>query len=257
MADYPDDSLTAIVRSTLKDRGMVREGDRVVAAVSGGADSVCLLDVLARLSMELGLDVAVAHFDHGLRKDQDQSETLFVKDLAEGLELPFYTEKASPPLQGRAGSLEERARDARYAFLERVRQAHRARRVAVGHNMDDQAETVLMRLLRGSGPSGLSGIPLVREPGIIRPLISVRRRDIEAYLKARGLPWRVDPTNLKTRHLRNRIRLELLPLLLDFQPRLVERLGGLADLIRDGDARWRPWFPSPLLCGSTLRCSGA
>ncbi len=230
------DSLLETVRYTVKDHRMIKEGDRVVAAVSGGADSVCLLDVLSRLAPELGLSLAVAHFDHGLRGAQDESETGFVRDLAEGRGLPFYTEKASPPLQDQGGSLEERAREARYAFLEMVRQEHCAASVAVGHTLDDQAETVLMRLLRGTGPSGLSGIPPVREPGIIRPLIKVRRRDIESYLEANGLSWRLDPTNLKTYHLRNRVRLELLPLLLDFQPKLVEHLGELADLIRDEDA---------------------
>lgn len=230
------DSVMKIVRSTLKDLEMVRQGDRVVAAVSGGADSVCLLEVLARVSRELDLKLAVAHFDHGLREGQDESETTFVRGLAEGMGLPVFTEKANPPLQDRAGALEERARDARYGFLERVRRAHNARRVALGHTLDDQAETVIMRLLRGAGGSGLSGIPPVREPGIIRPLIRVRRREVEDYLRAVGLSWCVDPTNLETRHLRNRIRRELIPVLLEYQPRLVEHLGELAGLIRDDDS---------------------
>ncbi len=229
-----EESVTGTVRSTLEDHAMVREGDRVVAAVSGGADSVCLLDVLARISHEMGFALVVAHFDHGLRPGEDESETLFVGGLARELGLPFETEKAHG-LRGMAGSLEERARDARYAFLERVRAKHGAEHIALGHTLDDQAETVLMRLLRGSGPSGLAGIPPVRAPGIIRPLIRIRRAEIEAYLRGRGLSWRIDPSNLRNCHLRNRIRLELLPELLKYQPRLVEHLGETADLIREED----------------------
>ncbi len=228
-----DDPLLKTVRSTLADNGMVRRGDRVVAAVSGGADSVCMLDILFRLAPDLGLSLVVAHFDHGLRKGQDASETRFVRRLARERELPFETNDTPSGLGRDDASLEERAREARYAFLERIRRRHAAERVAVAHTLDDQAETVLMRLLQGAGPAGLSGIPPLREPGIIRPLIHLRRHDIEAYLEANGLSWRIDPTNLETRHLRNRIRMQLLPMLLDYQPRLVEHLGDLADLIRD------------------------
>jgi tRNA(Ile)-lysidine synthase len=228
--------VTRTVRATLSEHGMIRRGDRVVVAVSGGADSVCLLDVLARLSPGMDLTLVAAHFDHGLRGEEDASETRFVARLASERGAVFETEKAPVSLHDRGGSLEERAREARYAFLDRVRQGHGARRVAVGHTLDDQAETVLMRLLRGAGLSGLSAIPPVREPGIVRPLIRVRRREVEGYLEARGIPWRTDPTNLLAGPLRNRIRLELLPRLLEHQPRLVERLGEMADLAREEDA---------------------
>jgi tRNA(Ile)-lysidine synthase len=230
-----EDFVLRTVRSTLSDHGMIRRGDPVVVAVSGGADSVCLLDVLARLAPAMDLALVVAHFDHGLRGEEDDSETRFVLGLAEERGAAFDTEKAASTLDGEGGR-EARAREARYAFLERVRQRHGARRVATAHTLDDQAETVLMRLLRGTGPSGLSAIPPVREPGIVRPLIRVRRREVEAYLEARGLPWRTDPTNLQAGPLRNRIRLELLPRLVAHQPRLVEHLGELADLAREEDA---------------------
>jgi len=230
----PTETLIRIVRDTVSRYGMVDRGDRVVVAVSGGADSICLLHVLCRLAPEHGLRLVVAHFDHGLRADEDHADTLFVEEQARSRGLPFEVERA-PALGDRTGSLEERAREARYAFLERVRQAHRAERLALGHTLDDQAETVLMRLLRGAGPTGLAAIPPVREPGIIRPLIRVRRREIEACLESEGLSWRLDPTNQETRYLRNRIRLELLPHLLRLQPRLVEHLGDLADLVREED----------------------
>ena len=231
-----DDPVLRTVRSTLADHKMVRRGDRVVVAVSGGADSVCLLDALHRLSAGLGVQLVVAHFDHGLRGDEDASETRFVARLARERGVPFETDRAGPSLRDPGGSPEERAREARYAFLERVRRGHGAERVATAHTLDDQAETVIMRLLRGSGLSGLSAIPPVREPGVVRPLIRIRRREVEGYLERQGLPWRTDPTNLQAGPLRNRIRLELLPELLAYQPRLVEHLGELADLAREENA---------------------
>lgn len=222
------------MQDTLTRYRMVQPGDRVVAAVSGGPDSVGLLDVLHRLAPDLGLDLVVAHLDHGLRGAQDATETRFVRELAQSRGLAFETGRA-PDLRQEQGALEERAREARYAFLERVRQKHRAQCIAVGHTLDDQAETVLMRLLRGSGPSGLAGMPPIREPGVIRPLIRVRHSQIQAYLGERGLSWCTDPSNLEPGCLRNRIRLELIPHLLGYQPRLVEHLADLADLLQEED----------------------
>jgi tRNA(Ile)-lysidine synthase len=213
---------------------MLSTGDRVVVAVSGGADSVCLLDVLHQVAPELGLDLVVAHYNHGLRPAEDGPETAFVQGLARDMGLPCVPGLAKGLLEGK-GSLEERARQARYAFLEEVRQRHGAQRVALGHTLDDQAETVLMRLLRGSGPTGLAGIPPKREPGIIRPLIDVRRKGVEAYLRSRGLTWRTDSSNMDSGFLRNRVRLELLPELLHYQPHLVEQLGDLAATLREED----------------------
>jgi tRNA(Ile)-lysidine synthase len=183
----------------------------------------------------LGIELVVAHYDHGLRRAEDAVETRFVRDLADSMDLPCETEGASGLAGGTPSSLEEKARDARYAFLDRVREKSGASRIAMGHNLNDQAETVLMRLLRGSGPSGLAGIPPVRDRTIIRPLIDTVREEILAYLEARGLGYVTDSSNLETRHLRNRIRLELLPLLLDYQPRLVEHLGRLAAILRGED----------------------
>jgi tRNA(Ile)-lysidine synthase len=211
---------------------MIDSGDRVIVAVSGGPDSVCLLHVLHDLMDELGIDVVVAHFDHGLRPAEDNAETDFVRTLAQSLNLPFETEKAGLAQMADA-SVEEKARTARYHFLEKVKAKHRAQKIALGHSLNDQAETVLMRLLRGSGPSGLAGIPPVRDKDIIRPLIGVTRREIEDYLKARNCAHMTDSSNLRTDYLRNKIRLHLMPLLQEYQPRLLERLGDLAALLGD------------------------
>lgn len=224
------------VRRTITRYGMIDPGDLLVVAVSGGPDSVCLLDVLHRLRDEMSMDLIVAHFDHGLRPHEDESETGFVRELASFMELPFETARGSLLTEGKAASLEERARDARYAFLKKVKTRYGARKIAVGHNLNDQAETVLMRLLRGSGPSGLAGIPPCRGGEIIRPLIEIDRDTVLSYLEARGLDHVTDSTNLQPACIRNRIRLQLLPGLLEYQPRLIEHLGQLAHMLREEDA---------------------
>ena len=221
------------IRKTIFRHSMIDPGDLCIVAVSGGLDSVCLLDILHKLKDELEIKLVVAHFDHGLREGEDEAETQFVQRLASSMNLPFETEKASSIIEGGTASVEEKARNARYAFLEGLTDRFHAQKIAVGHNLNDQAETVLMRILRGSGPSGLAGIPPCRENTIIRPLIETKREEIESYLKARDLSYVIDSSNLQTSYLRNRIRLELMPLLLEYQPRLVEHLGQLADILRD------------------------
>jgi tRNA(Ile)-lysidine synthase len=222
------------VMRTIAAHNMVATADRVVAAVSGGPDSVCLLDVLHRLRAELGMELIVAHFNHGLRPHEDEEETAFVMRLAASFGLPVETGKAFPlDLQG--SSLEERARHARYDFLEFVRDKASAQKIALGHSLNDQAETVLMRLLRGSGPRGLAGIPFRRSPGIIRPLMEVPRSHILQYLAERGLGWMTDRTNQDMRHTRNRIRGELIPLLEKYQPRAVAILAQTGEVLRRDD----------------------
>ncbi len=225
------------VRHTISKYNMITPGDLVVVAVSGGPDSVCLLDILCKLKEELGIGIVVAHFDHGLRPDEDEHETRFVESMAISFGLPFETKSADLGMRTEKGSLEERARNARYQFLWQVRRKVSAQKIAIGHNLNDQAETVLMRLLRGSGPSGLAGIPPNRDDGIVRPLIEVTRSEIESYLAQRPLNYVTDSSNLRTNYLRNRIRLELLPELRKYQPRIVELLGQTAEIMRN-DEKW-------------------
>lgn len=221
------------VDNTISKYRMIGRGARVIVAVSGGADSVCLLDILNSLKDVLGVELVVAHFDHGLRPGEDQYETDFVKSLAASFDCDFVTKRADPDLQPETASLEERARDVRYRFLKEVKEQYAAQKIATGHNLNDQAETVLMRLLRGSGPSGLSGIPPVRDTYIIRPLIEMTRGEIESYLSRRGLTHITDSSNSETKHLRNEIRLNLLPQLERYQPKIVEILGRTAGIMRE------------------------
>jgi tRNA(Ile)-lysidine synthase len=223
------------IKTTIQHYRMLSPGDKIVVAVSAGPDSICLLDLLNRLSREMDLKLVVAHFDHGLRGDEDEFETKLSRDIAQSMGLPFETEMASDLFETHS-SLEERARDARYTFLEKVRNKYEAQKIAMGHTLNDQGETVLMRLLRGSGPAGLAGIPPVRDGLIIRPLIEVSRDEIMLYIKARALPFATDSSNNNKTHLRNRIRHELMPMMLEYQPRLLEHLGRVSDIIRDEDA---------------------
>ncbi|MBW2708761.1 MAG: tRNA lysidine(34) synthetase TilS [Deltaproteobacteria bacterium] len=225
------------IEQTLSRYNMLDYGNRVLVAVSGGPDSVVLLDVLDRLKESFSLDLVVAHFDHSLRPDDDEHETRFVATLAASKNIPFVTQKALSPLGESGMSLEEAARDRRYEFLDHAKKAHGGHKIALGHTLDDQAETVIMRLLRGSGPAGLSGIPPVRNRDIVRPLIEITRQEIEGYIAHRDLQYITDPSNFEKHHLRNRIRLDLLPQLKTYQPRIVEILGQTAGIMRD-ETRW-------------------
>jgi tRNA(Ile)-lysidine synthase len=225
------------VEQTISHYNMLEYGNRVLVAVSGGPDSVVLLDVLDRLKETFSLDLLVAHFDHSLRPEDDEGETRFAASLAVSKNLPFVTRKAlSPP--GKSGmSLEEEARDLRYDFLDHAKNAHGVHKIALGHTLDDQAETVIMRLLRGSGTTGLSGIPPVRNHLYVRPLIEISRKEIQDYIAHRDLQTITDPSNFEKQHLRNRIRLDLLPQLKTYQPRIVEILGRTAGIMRD-ETEW-------------------
>jgi tRNA(Ile)-lysidine synthase len=214
---------------------MINSGDTIIGAVSGGPDSVCLLKILFQLQRWLNISLIVAHLDHGLRPQEDEKETEFVANLAKRLNLTLAYDKANNVTKAHGISIEEKAREIRYQFLEKVLDEHHAQKAALGHNMNDQAETVLMHLLRGAGPTGLSGIPPIREGRFIRPLINITRDEIHTYLKQKGIPFMMDSSNLEKRYLRNKIRLELIPLLLNYQPRLIEHLGELAFLCRQED----------------------
>jgi tRNA(Ile)-lysidine synthase len=228
-----DKVLTAISRYN-----MLASGDRVAAAVSGGPDSVCLLHVLLELAPRLGVTVAaVAHFNHKLRGEASEEDERFVAALAARHGVAFLCERSAVAEAG--GNLEQTARHARHAFFSRLIRLGVADRVATGHTSDDQAETVLFRLLRGSGLAGLAGILPVTREGLIRPLLDVTRSEVEEFLRVRGIPWREDASNQDARFSRNRIRHSLLPQLArEWNPRVSATLAHLADLAREEEQWW-------------------
>ena len=225
------------VKRTIKKHRMLSPGERVVVAVSGGPDSVCLLSVLTDLAKGLDLSLHVAHLDHQFRGQESAAEAMFVERLAKALGIAATVERRDVPAYCRERGLSVQAggREVRYQFLQQVAASVKPDRIALGHTANDQAETLLMRLIRGSGAAGLSAIPPVRE-NIIRPLIDVTREEVLAYLKEIVRDFVIDPSNLKPIYTRNRVRQEVLPLLERFNPRVVEALATAAEVLRDEDA---------------------
>lgn len=233
--------LVALLKNMIKRDGMLRAGDRVAVAVSGGADSVALLRLLEELRDNLGVTLCVAHFNHQLRgKDSDADEE-FVEALAHqrGIEFVAGRENVAAAAKLHGWNLEDAARRLRYGFFAKLTAKGDVTRVATAHTADDQAETVLARLIRGTGLSGLTAIYPVRD-AIIRPLLEVRRKDLRAYLSSIGQEWREDASNADTRRLRARVREQLLPQMEDkFSSAVVDTLGGLAALARDDERFWQ------------------
>jgi tRNA(Ile)-lysidine synthase len=217
---------------------MMRPGERVGVAVSGGADSVALLLLLVELQRKLGVVLSVVHFNHQLRGKTADADEKFVAKLAAKHGLPIHVGRADVAARARRekANLEDAARRARYEYFARLVEEGSVTRVAVAHTADDQAETVLAHILRGTGLAGLGGIhPVARH--IVRPLIELRRAQLRAYLRAKKQKWREDGTNRDTTKMRARIRKKLLPLLAkQFQPAIVKHLNSLAELAREDEA---------------------
>lgn len=226
-------SLVRRVAECVRCNHLIRPGDRILVAVSGGPDSVCLLAALAELrdcQRIPGLQIHIGHLNYGLRGEDSERDEAFVRELAARFGVPISCERVR--LTSRpGGSLQRQARDIRYAYFARVLRENGLTSVATGHTADDQAETILMWLLRGSGTAGLTGIPVMREGGIIRPLLRVSRSEVLDYLGSRGIAYRMDASNVTGIYRRNRIRHDVLPLLRSFNPRIVEGLARVADIL--------------------------
>ena len=229
-----------LIRSLLADiqkEGLLRPGDRVGVAVSGGADSVALLLLLLELRDKLGIVLSVVHFNHKLRGGASEADEAFVAKLAAKHGLEFHSASADVAKKAKKerANLEDAARRARYDYFRSLAESGVCRRIVVSHTADDQAETVLAHLLRGTGLAGLGGIPPVAGP-VVRPLLSVRRAELRRFLRARKQTWHEDATNRDTKKMRARIRKKLLPLLeKKFQPAIVEHLATLAQLAREDE----------------------
>jgi tRNA(Ile)-lysidine synthase len=254
---------------------LLKPGLRLAVGLSGGADSVALLRALAARSAELGLVLHAAHLHHGLRGEEADADLAFARELAATLGLPFHEARVDVAAEAQAApakpaesskpreSIEEAARRLRYAWFRQLMADGFVDAVATAHTLDDQAETVLAKFLRGAWTEGLAGIaPILETPAgpILRPLLATTRVEIEAYLHQLGQTWREDSSNRHLTFTRNRIRHELLPLLEAWNPRLREHLTQMATLARDEEAWWQAELarlaPQILLPGLPVRGGG-
>jgi tRNA(Ile)-lysidine synthase len=256
-------------------RETIQPGDRICAAVSGGADSVGLLRLLHAANTlpreSLGVGLSAVHIHHGLRGEEADADQAFVVDLCKRLEVPLHLRAVSVPEHAATTgeTIEEAARTLRYRVFHELLANGAADAVLTAHTRDDQAETVLMKLLRGAWTEGLSGIhPVVTVPipiagrtgRILRPLLAVQRTQIEGYLRALGQDWRTDSSNADPAYTRNRMRHTVLPLLREENPALDQTLANLAELAREEEARWQTevtrLLPQLLLPGKPVRGGG-
>ncbi|MBE7031788.1 MAG: tRNA lysidine(34) synthetase TilS [Ruminococcaceae bacterium] len=220
------------VLGTISQFNMIKSGDRVLAAVSGGADSVCMLHILSRLKQAIGFEVFCAHLNHGLRGEAADNDEKFVAELCKQLGIKVFTRKTDVAGLAKAEKLtvEEAGRKARYDFFAELSQKHKLTKIATAHNQNDNAETVLMRIIRGTGIDGLSGIPHTREDVVIRPVLDISRREIEEYCKKNNLEFCTDATNADNDYTRNKIRNRLIPYLeQEFNPEVCDALSRLAE----------------------------
>lgn len=225
------DKVKKEVQKTISDNLLISKGDRILVALSGGADSVCLLSLLTELKDKLSVEVAAAHLNHMIRGVEADSDEAFCAELCTKLNISFYaTRKDIPKIAKESGISEELAgRNVRYEFFDELCQKHGYNKIATAHNKNDRAETLLMRMIRGTGIDGLGSIKYKRG-NIIRPILDIERKDIEKYCADLSLEYCNDSTNLSSDYTRNRVRNEVLPLLTEkFNPSIVNTLCQLAD----------------------------
>lgn len=215
------------VLGTINKYNLIEDGDKIVLGLSGGPDSVCLLHILYRLKEKMNIEVYAAHLNHQIRGLEAQKDALYISQICEDLGITSFVKAINVPeyCKEQGVSLEEGARTLRYEMFEEIKQKTKSNKIAIGHNRNDQAETVLMRIMRGTGLQGLRGIEYIRDNKIIRPILDIERSEIEAYCEKYELNPRIDKTNLESIYTRNKIRLELIPYMKDnFNPNVIESI---------------------------------
>ncbi|MDO4793285.1 MAG: tRNA lysidine(34) synthetase TilS [Filifactor alocis] len=223
------------IEKTIEENRLLSEGDKVMIALSGGPDSLFLLHVLTQLRERYKLTLYAVHLNHRIRGFDAHRDALFCAELCDRTDIPFFVRSVDVPEISKMMkmTLEEAAREARYKLFFELKEELGINRIAVAHNMDDQVETVLMRIMRGTGLYGLKGMDYHLPNGIIRPLLDVEKKEILAYLKRHSLSWCVDETNEEAVYTRNKIRLELLPLMEEFSPKVKESISRMAATLRE------------------------
>jgi tRNA(Ile)-lysidine synthase len=224
------------VNQTIEKYKLLEKGERVVVALSGGPDSTALLAVLAQIARTRDLRLIVAHFNHGLRGEESDEDENFSRALSEKMGLSFVSEKMDQKKRTKGLSPEDFYRRERYNFLNQTAEDYRAQKIALGQNLQDQAETVLLNILRGSGLEGLKGFLPMRDGKFIRPLMEISRQEIISFLNEAGISYRQDSSNENNKYLRNQVRSELIPYLKEkFNPKIEESLVQMAEILRPED----------------------
>ncbi|EQF57794.1 tRNA lysidine(34) synthetase TilS [Clostridioides difficile] len=223
------------VLSTINKHNLIQKGDKIVLGLSGGPDSVCLLHVLNRLKKDFNIEIYAAHLNHQIRGIEAQKDALYVSKLCEDMGIIFFVKSINVPkyCENEGLSLEEGARKLRYEMFYEIKDKIKANKIAIGHNLNAQAETVMMRIMRGTGLKGLKGIDYIRDNCIIRPILDVERNEIEEYCEAYNLNPRIDKTNLENIYTRNKIRLDLLPYMKDnFNSNVIESIVRMSNSLK-------------------------
>ena len=223
------------VLSTINKHNLIESGDKIVIGISGGPDSVCLLHILSRLKDKLDIELYAAHLNHQIRGIEAQKDALYVSEICDEMGITYFLKSIDVPKYCKDNSLsiEEGARKLRYEMFDEIKKRTKSNKIAIGHNLNDQAETLLMRIMRGTGLQGLRGIEYARENGVIRPLLDIERKDIEEYCKVDNLNPRIDESNLENIYTRNKIRLELIPYMTDnFNTNLIESIVRMSNSLR-------------------------
>lgn len=222
-----------IVKNNILDNNLLNKGDKVVVAVSGGPDSMCLLDVLYRLKDELDIKIEVAHVNHGIRKESDD-EKIYVENYCNDRDIPFHYLKVDVPTLSKEKKISEETcgREIRYEFFEKVRKETNSNYIAVAHNLNDNVETVLLNEIRGCGLKGLTGMDF-KFNYIIRPLLTIEKKDILVYNNELEINPCIDKTNEEEIYLRNKIRLSLIPYLQELNPNFITNISRMRSILKE------------------------
>ncbi len=227
------EEITTIVKNNILEHNLIKKGQKVIVAVSGGPDSMCLIDTLYRLKDELGYGVEVAHVNHGIRKESED-EKIYVEKYCNERNIPFHYLKVDVPKLSKENKMSEEAygRKIRYDFFEEVRAKQNADVIAVAHNLNDNVETILLNEIRGCGLKGLTGMDYTYNH-IIRPLLSIEKKEILLYNSELELNPCIDKTNFEEIYLRNKVRLKLIPYLQEINPNFITNIMRMREILKE------------------------